>query len=240
MYVTAIIPAKNEEAVIKLMVTMLLTVYPNYIKKVVVVNDGSTDETAKIVAKLVKKDPRVILVNRKPPHGVGLAIQEGLSYVEKQSNYILTLDADFTRNISDLDLFFAKIKNYDGLIGSRYKEKHSLIHYPFFKWISNRVFHFFVRVLLGIQISDLTNNFKLYKKEIFLRIPLTASDYAVNAETGIFPILMGYTIGEIPVIWFARNRTMGVSKFNLLSVAPNYVKVLIHAWNVKKTYPPAQ
>lgn len=234
MKITAIIPAHNEEAVIKKMTTMLLAIYPRYITHVLVVDDGSTDHTASILRRLSKQDKRIVPIYRTPPHGVGLAIREGLKHVPKSTDYILTMDADFIRNISDLDEFFTKIKHYDGLIGSRYKEKHSLIRYPAFKWFFNRCFHVLVRMLFGITTTDLTNNFKLYKKKVFDALPLSADDYAINAETGLYPLLLKYTIGEIPVIWFARERNMGVSKFKLLSVAPNYLKVIWQAYRFKR------
>ncbi len=230
MKVSVIIPARNEQQVIGRMVKMILAVYPQYVKQVIVVNDGSVDHTKKIVASIAAEDKRVLLVNRiKNPHGVGLALKEGLKHVNPSCDYIFTLDADFIRNIPDLEDFFQKIDKYDGLIGSRYMEKNSLIRYPTLKKIFNRLFHFLVRILFQIKNKDLTNNFKLYKKEIFQSIKLTAADYSINAETGLYPILSGYKIGELPVTWYARDRNMGSSKFQLLQVAPSYVRVLLRA-----------
>jgi len=232
MKVALIIPARNEEKNIAKMVTMTLAIYDSYINQVIVVNDASSDNTAKIVAKIGKKDKRIKLINRKSPPGVGLALREGLRHVSSDCDYILTMDADFIRNIVDLQEFFEKIKDYDGLIGSRYLEKYSLVHYPFFKRFFNRMFHILVFLFLGIRNKDLTNNFKLYKKEIFDHIQLTANDFAINAETGLYPILLGYKIGELPVTWYARERDMGQSKFQLLKFAPSYIRVLLQAANI--------
>jgi dolichol-phosphate mannosyltransferase len=235
MNVSVIIPAHNEEEVIKKMVTMLLAVYGKYIGEVIVVNDGSTDQTAAIVKKLAKSDKRIRLVNRTPPHGVGLALREGIVHVSKKATHIFTLDADFIRNLPDLEDFFLRIKDYDGLIGSRYLAPYSLIRYPLLKKIANRGFHFFVRVLYGVQHHDLTNNFKLYTRKLYLSIPLSEDGFAVNAQTGLYPILMGYNIGELPVTWYARERDMGYSKFKLLSVAPGYVRVLLKTKHILST-----
>lgn len=227
--VTAVIPAKNEEATIGKMVRIILSVYPKYIGHVIVVNDGSTDATANQVRKIMRDDKRIILVNRSFPQGVGFALREGIKKVPAETTHILTLDADFVRNIPDLEEFFDQIDRFDGLIGSRYMEKYSLIRYPRLKKLFNRLFHLLTKYLYGVQSTDLTNNFKLYKKEVFDALPLTASDYAINAETGLYPILLGYRIGELPVAWYARGRNMGVSKFHLLKVAPGYINVLIRA-----------
>lgn len=224
---SVILPARNEEQTIGKMCLSLLALYDKYINEIIVVNDNSTDKTAGVVSRLMKTHPKIKLLNRTPPSGVGLAIRTGLKNVNKKSNYIFTLDADFIRNITDIEEFFNQIDSFDGLIGSRYKEKNSLVNYPPLKKFFNRSFHLLVKVLLGIKHTDLTNNFKLYKKDLYLSLSLTANDYSINAQTGLYPILMGKKIGEIPVVWFARSRNMGYSKFNLIKVAPGYVKVLL-------------
>jgi dolichol-phosphate mannosyltransferase len=235
MNTTVILPARNEADSIGIMIKMLLAVYPESIKKVIVVDDGSRDKTAAIVAAIAKKDKRVSLIRRSPPHGVGLTIREGLKNVPLNSDYILSLDADFIRNIPDLELFFTKINEYDGLIGSRYMRSHSLIRYPYVKKICNRVFHLLVRLMYGVKQHDLTNNFKLYKKSVFDTLQLTATDFAINAETGLYPILLGYKIKELPVTWYAREDGMGVSKFNLFQVASSYFTVLIKSGKYSQT-----
>lgn len=231
---SVILPAKNEEQTIGKMCLGLLALYDKYLTEIIVVNDNSTDQTAKVVTNLSKTHPKIKLLNRTPPSGVGLSIKAGLKQVNRKSNYIFTLDADFIRNLTDLEDFFLKIKDYDGLIGSRYKEKHSLVNYPPLKKLFNRSFHLLARMLLGIKHKDLTNNFKLYRKDLYLSLPLLADDYSINAETGLYPVLMGKNIGEIPVLWFARSRNMGISKFHLLSVAPGYLQVLIQALLFRK------
>lgn len=233
MIVSLLIPARNERDVIGKMVRMTLAVYPDVIRHVIVVDDGSTDTTAAVVGKLASRDKRIILIKRLPPHGVGLAIREGLRHIPEDTTHILTMDADFIRNIPDLEEFFAAIGKYDGIIGSRYLAPHSLIRYPLLKKFFNRAFHLLVRMRYGVKLHDLTNNFKLYKKDIFARLPLTADGFAVNAQTGLYPVLLGYHITELPVTWFARERDMGYSKFKLLTVAPGYWKALLEAASLK-------
>lgn len=232
MRLSVIIPARNEAEVIRPMLTMLARVFDKEIIEIIVVDDGSTDDTKKIVSEMHNEDKRIICISRRPPHGVGRAIRDGLKHVKKDATHILTLDADFTRNIPDLFPFFDKIKSCDGIIGSRYMEEYSLVRYPGLKKFFNRSFHALVRLFFGVKHHDLTNNFKLYKKEVFDHLPLTSTDYAINAETGLYPILLGYTIQELPVIWFARGKNMGSSKFKLLSVAPGYINVLVKAQKI--------
>jgi dolichol-phosphate mannosyltransferase len=235
MNVTLLLPAHNEAENIRKMVTMMLAIYPTWIRHVVVVNDGSTDETANIVESISRKDKRVKLISRAAPHGVGLAIREGIKHVPPESDYILSMDADFIRNIPDLEDFFLEIPKVDGIIGSRYLRRHSLIRYPLLKKFFNRCFHLLVKIFYGVKQKDLTNNFKLYKKEIFKAIPLSENGYAINAETGLYPLIFGYKIKEMPVTWYARDDDMGLSKFKLFGVASGYFRVLFAASRYSNT-----
>lgn len=235
MFVSVIIPAKNEEAVIEKMIIMLLTLYDQYIGEIIVVNDNSTDLTKKIVKKLTSKYKKVKLINSHLPTGVGYALRQGLKCASPKANYIFTIDADFIRNVPDFDEFFSNIDKYDGLIGSRYLEKNSLINYPFLKMVFNRLYHLLINITFGLKRTDMTNNFKLYKKEIFDSLDLQASGFAINAETGLYPLLKGYTIGEIPVSWYARSRNMGQSKFKLIKLIPDYYKVFKHSFSLAST-----
>ncbi len=233
MRLSIVIPCHNEEANINKLVKAFLASYDNKILEIIVVNDGSTDKTGNIANDLRKKIRKIKVIHRIPPHGVGLAIREGLKNVSPSASHVLTLDADFIKNVPDIKHFFDSISNYDGLVGSRYLHSGDLIRYPFAKKFANRSFHFLCRILLGITQKDLTNNFKFYKKEIFDSIPLTSSNFSINAETGIYPIIYGYKIGEIPVKWIGRTKSMGSSKFKLFSVGPYYLRVLLLSLLIK-------
>lgn len=234
---SVVIPCHNEAKNIQKLVNQLFTSYHNEILEIVIVNDGSKDKTGVIANELAALNKKIKVIHRIPPNGVGFAIREGLKNVNPLATHILTLDADFIENVPDIRLFIHQINDYDGLVGSRYLLPNHLIHYPFAKRIANRIFHLFCRLLLGIKQKDLTNNFKLYKKEIFDTIPLTSFNFSINAETGIYPIIYGYNIGEIPVKWVGRTSSMGMSKFKLLSVGPYYLRVLFMSFLIKLEAP---
>ena len=109
-----------------------------------------------------------------------------------------------------------------------------MVNYPLMKKIMNSSFHFIVRALFHIRQKDLTNNFKLYKVEIIRGLPWKSDDFAINAETGIFPIVAGYNIAEVPVSWIQREAGMGKSKFHLFKVGRSYIKVIGRAWRLSR------
>ncbi|OGG03295.1 hypothetical protein A2W14_02830 [Candidatus Gottesmanbacteria bacterium RBG_16_37_8] len=232
---SVLIPARNEEPNIKILLPQLLEKYKNYIREIILINDCSTDGTQKVLRQLKKKFPKIKSINRRYNPGVGNALKEGIKNLSTRSKYVLFMDCDFLANINDIDKMIRHIGEFDGIIGSRFIRKNSLVSYPPLKRVVNRLYHHLARILLKIPNSDLTNNFKLYRTSLVKRIYplLTASDFACNAELGFYPVLMHARITEIPVSWQERTKQMGLSKFKILKVGPSYLKVFIHLLNFK-------
>ncbi len=227
MKISIVIPAHNEENNLKKIVPALFDELNKQIYEIIIVNDASSDKTKDVAEKLKKKYRKLKIINRVPPCGVGRALRDGYKAVG-DSDWVLSMDCDFLENIKEIKRLIAKAEEgYDGVIGSRYIRQGRLVNYPPVKKISNRIYHFFVRGMLGIRQKDLTNNFKLYKKEIFRRIDWKSDNFAINAETGILPILYGYRIAEAPVSWV--QRYFDKSDFKVFRLAPSYLRVAFRA-----------
>ncbi|MGD0336163.1 MAG: glycosyltransferase [Candidatus Omnitrophota bacterium] len=229
---SVILIAHDEQENIDSMLEGLLSNYSNEILEIIVVDDASTDKTASVTESWQKRNSKIKLIRRTPPCGVGRALKTGFSHVSADAKYLLTMDSDFTANIGQVRLLIqAMDKNLcDGVIGSRFIPGSSLLNYPFPKKLMNRLFHILVRTIFHIKQHDLTNNFKLYKTDIIRKIPWRSNDFALNAETGILPILAGYHIEEIPAAWAGRNHSMGKSKFGLFRFGGSYIRVIFYAW----------
>lgn len=232
---SVILIAHNEESNIARMIEGLIESYEKEILEIVVVDDYSSDKTPLIVEDLQSKYEKVKLIKKGPPCGVGSALKTGFKSVNPKAEYILSMDSDFVQNINQVAFLIHEIeKGYDGVIGSRFIKGGRLICYPVLKRIMNRFFHLVVRVLFNIRCKDLSNNFKLYKKELFQRLPYLSSGFAMNAETGILPIIYGYKIKEVPISWVERSKGMGKSKFSILKYGPSYIKVIFNL--IRKIY----
>lgn len=230
-----IIPAKNEEDNLPRIIPALFNRYGKNILELIVVNDNSTDNSKNLLTSLMKRYPKLKAVNRNTQPGVGYAIRIGIKNLFPKSKYVLFMDCDFLVNIPDIARMIDKIKDYDGIVGSRFIRKNGLHNYPKTKLIVNRLYHLLAKLLLGVRQEDLTNNFKLYKKELIDRLypMLSSKDFAVNAELGFYPVLLGYKIGQVPVIWQERTKHMGLSKFKILRVGPSYLKVFLKMLLIK-------
>ena len=230
--VSVVIPCHNEEMNVPKIVKGLIDTYDRYLHEIIIVNDNSRDRTAEVTRELMRQEPRVKLIERTPPNGVGRALRDG--FAAAKGRYILSMDCDFLLILPELrDLFDAVAAGRDGAIGSRFSYESVLINYPFLKIICNRSFHLLLNLMLPAKARDVSNNLKLYRAEILKELAIEEPHFAANMETGLKPLLAGYDIEEVPVSWIDRTIDMGQSSFNVLKVAPNYFGALVRTiWKV--------
>jgi SAM-dependent methyltransferase len=232
-----VIPCHNEEMNVQRLVEGITSYYGPYVHEIIIVNDNSGDATAEATQALARRDPRVKLVNRQPPNGVGRALRDG--YAAATGRYILTMDCDFVEILPEFrDLFDVIAQGHDGAIGSRFSHESLLINYPFIKILCNRGFHALANLLLPVRMRDISNNLKLYRAEILKNLEIEQPHFAANAETGLKPLLNGYDIVEVPISWINRQIDMGTSSFHVASAAPSYFSALMSmvwkAWRQTK------
>jgi dolichol-phosphate mannosyltransferase len=227
--VSVVVPCHNEEMNVGPLVSRLCDLYGEYIHEIVLVDDNSTDGTRKIIGALAGADPRIKPVYRTPPNGVGRAIADGLRAAT--GDYILSLDCDFQHLLPEVrDMFDAAAEGYDVVVGSRFSRHSILLNYPWLKIIANRAFHVLAQLTLLARFRDLTNNLKLMRREAVKDLVLLEPGFAVNAETGLQPLIAGYRVKEVPVSWIGRGISMGTSSFHLSKVGGGYWRVLCRLW----------
>jgi dolichol-phosphate mannosyltransferase len=223
-----VIPVRNEESCLAPLVQGLLRRYDGFICRVIIVDDNSIDSTGFIADELARQSPKITAIHREKPPGVGRALRDGFHAVPQQATHVLMMDGDFVANVSEVaDLIDRAAEGYDVVFGSRYCWAFGFYGYPYVKRICNRTFHLLARLALGIKVHDLSNNFKIIKKDVLARCEFQATDFAINAETGLYPLLAGATWCEVPVKWVTRDASMGSSKFQVFRIANSYFQVLL-------------
>jgi len=227
--VSVVVPCYNEEMNVEPLVNGLRRYFDDYLQEIILVDDNSQDGTAEVIRRLAASDDRIRLVSRTGPNGVGRALSEGLRSTTGQ--YVLTMDCDFQHLLPEVsDLFDEAVKGYDVVIGSRFSRHSVLLNYPFGKIVANRGFHLMAQALLLRRFRDLTNNLKLLRREVVESLCLLEPWFAVNAETGLQPLMMGFLVKEVPISWINRTPDMGMSSFKLAQVGWGYWRVLGRLW----------
>jgi dolichol-phosphate mannosyltransferase len=225
--VSVVIPCHNEEMNIGPLVTGLRELFGEYLHEIIPVDDNSTDATGDVIKRLASEDPRVKPITRTAPKGVGRALADGFGAATGE--WVLSMDCDFQQLLPEVrDFFDAAAEGSDVVVGSRFSRHSVLLNYPFLKIVANRGFHLLAQLVLLRRFRDLTNNLKLMRRDVAGQLQLTQPGFAVNAETGLQPLLMGCKIREVPISWINRTPDMGVSSFHLARVGGGYVQVLLY------------
>ena len=227
--VSVVIPCHNEEMNIAPLVNGLRELFSEYLHEIILVDDNSTDATREVIQGLTAGDPMLKLIVRTPPNGVGRALADG--YRAATGRWVLSMDCDFQHLLPEVrDLFDAAAEGFDVIVGSRFSRHSILLNYPFQKIVANRGFHCLAQLVLLRRFRDLTNNLKLMRRDVAERLQFTQPGFAVNAETGLQPVLMGCKIKEVPISWINRTPDMGMSSFRLARVGGGYWQVLWGLW----------
>lgn len=203
-FLSFVIPAKNEEENVEKLyleiVREVKKVSKNY--EIIFVDDGSTDDTAKIIQKIQDKDKKVKLVKHRGNWGKSIALQNGFN--EAKGDITLTLDADLQDNPKEISNFINKIKEGYDLVSGWKKQRHD----PLSKVIPSRIFNFLISKLTKVKVRDTNCGFKAYKKEVIKNLNLYGELYR------FIPVLaakQNYRITEIKVDH--RPRKYGKTKY---------------------------
>jgi len=189
-----VLPAYNEEQVIGQTVSDVLDVVPTWTQdfEVIVVDDGSKDQTAAIVAALIIRDSRVRLVKHEANHGYGAALVSGFAAATKEYTFFMDSDGQF--DIRDLATFFPFLNSYDAVIGYRMQRQDTMIR-KLNAWGWKQA----VGLVLDVCVRDLDCAFKLFPTEFLHSHPLETRGAMINAELLYRAKMAGCTYKEVGV-----------------------------------------
>lgn len=204
-YISIIIPAFNEAK--RLPGTLTRTIEflkaQSYSSEIIVVSDGSIDETKKVASSFCGSYPNLRVIEYFPNHGKGYAVKKGIS--EATGEYRLFMDADYAVPIEYLSTFMSMINHkYDIVIGSRgLRQSQIESHQPFLRELAAKTFGLIQRIILRLPILDTQCGFKLFTKEASEKLfSKTTFDCAYfDAELLYIAYFSGMQIGEIGVRW---------------------------------------
>lgn len=225
-----VIPARDEEGCIASTVEHLhlelsLRGVPH---EIVVVDDGSTDQTWAILQQVRTTMRELNPVKSPGPHGFGRAIIRGLDAM--QGDAVVIMMADESDDCRDVVRYWEKLnEGYDCVFGSRFTKGGGVIDYPKLKLILNRLTNAFIRGLFAHGLNDTTNAFKAYRKTVIdgLR-PILSPHFNITVELPLKAIIRGYSYTTMPITW--RNRRHGVAKLKLREMGSRYLFICMYVW----------
>ncbi len=200
-----VIPAYNESARIgRALAEVLRTLdEKRWNAEVLVVNDGSTDNTASIVENFVAKDPRVRLIQNPTNRGKGYSVRNGL--LHGSGNIVMFTDADLSSPMEEAERLFDAIRDgADVAIGSRWLERsRQTIHQPLYRQIFGRCFNMVTRMVMRLPFADTQCGFKAFTRSAAQTIfqLQRIERWGFDPEILFIALKRGYHIREVPVTW---------------------------------------
>jgi dolichyl-phosphate beta-glucosyltransferase len=177
--------------------------------EVIVVNDGSSDDTAVIVGEYARKHPALRLLENPGNRGKGYSVRNGMLHA--RGDVLLFSDADLSSPIEEADkLFAAIVKGADIAIGSRWLDRSLQIRrQPLHRRLFGRIFNLALRIILGLQFKDTQCGFKAFTRRSAQAIfPLQKIErWGFDPELLYLARKFGFTVSEVPVAWSHREGT---------------------------------
>ena len=179
MKVSIIIPCFNEEKTISLIIDKIY-MQEKIIKEVIIINDGSTDNTSKILMELKEKYRDIILINHENNKGKGSALKTGFS--NATGDLILIQDADLEYDPSDYSKLIVPFIKTDAQIvyGSRFMGgDYVRLHY-YWHYIANKLLTTMTNIFTNLNMTDMETGYKVFKKECLIDISLAEKVLELN------------------------------------------------------------
>jgi len=200
-----LIPAYNEAATVGVAVKRLLDIrYPCDIE-LVIVNDGSVDDTMNVLSGI--DDPRVVVTEHKVNRGKGAAVRTAAALAT--GDYMLIFDADLEYSADDILSLLAPLQRGDAEVVYGVRTFGANTAHSFWFVIGNRVNTFTANALFNTWISDLHTCLKLLPLSMFRELPVKENGFGLDTELTAMLLARGVRLYEVPIHYKARSREEG-------------------------------
>ncbi|HXN35151.1 MAG TPA: glycosyltransferase family 2 protein [Opitutaceae bacterium] len=196
--------------------------------EIVVVDDGSTDDTWQVLQGLRPEIPTLAPVQNKGPNGFGRAVTFGFDHI--RGDAVVLMMADASDLPSDAVRYWRQLnEGHECVFGSRFLRKGDVVDYPRLKLLVNRMANLFIRVMFNIPLNDTTNAFKAYRRNVIEGCrPFMSPHFNLTVELPLKAIVRGFTWTVIPISW--RNRKHGVAKLKIKEMGSRYFFICMYVW----------
>ena len=220
--ISVVIPAYNEEKTVGDVICKTISAMESLRMpfEIIVVDDGSTDNTGRIATR----HKTTVLSNGKN-RGKGYALRKGFQHA--QGDIIVTLDADGAHTPKEIsDLIDPLFKGVDIVAGSRFlgRGKNSTSRLNRF---GNFIFNSVMMILTGKYITDSQTGFRAFKKEVLKRVNLESVGYEIETEITVKGVNNGFVYQEKPIS--CGKRKYSVSKLKIFSDGIKILKTIFRA-----------
>jgi glycosyltransferase involved in cell wall biosynthesis len=229
--IAILIPAFNEGKYIKNVLSECLL----YRLDLIIIDDGSTDNTIEIIEKFPKPaGPKIILIRHQLNKGKGEALKTGFNFAAK-NNYsgVITMDADGQHKVSEIEDFIrmAENENPDIIVGSRFKNTKGM---PFIRMATNFFTSWLISAIAGKKIDDVQSGFRYVSLRALKNINLETKNFDTEPEMLLKASWLNYIIKNIPVSTIYHKDF--VSHVNPIKDTIKFFKLVFRSLKWKKSF----
>jgi dolichol-phosphate mannosyltransferase len=208
--------AENIEAILRAASAVLTDAAPDG-HRILVVDDGSPDGTGQIADRLAAELGAIEVLHRTERKGLGPAYLAGFAHaLAGGASHVMEMDSDFSHDPADLARLLAATRDgADLALGSRYVAGGGVTDWGLLRQFVSRGGSWYARVVLGLNVRDLTGGFKCFRREVLEAIDLPtvrSQGYAFQVELTYRAVNAGFRIVEVPITF--RDRQLGHSKMS--------------------------
>jgi len=205
-FLTIVIPAHNEALRIGATLEKVRQYLDsrNYACELIIVDDGSTDSTPRLLERVQERHPEIRVLRNEPNRGKGFSVRRGV--LEARGEFVLFTDADLSAPIEETNKLLAALESSgaDAAVGSRALERRLIgIHQPWHREFAGRCFNLAVRFFTGLRVRDTQCGFKLFRRASTRRAfeLQRVNGFGFDPEVLFLIERLGGRIEEVPVRW---------------------------------------
>jgi len=192
-------PCRNEQDNIERVARQALEVLPTISDdfEVIIVDDGSTDQTGAIAERLAGENPRVRAIHHPVNRGYGGALQSGFGAATKE--WVFYTDGDGQFDLHELPVFLAYLDRYDIVVGYRLRRRD-----PWHRRVNGWAWTRLINCLFDLHVRDIDCAFKLFRRAVFAHIELHSQGALISTEVLARARRAGYRMIEHGVHHYSR------------------------------------
>ncbi len=203
--VSVVIPVYNEEKRVRTAVERVLRL--SFVKEVIVVDDGSTDNSRQVLSEL--SDPRLRIIESPKNQGKGAALRRG--FAEASGLFVAVHDADLEYDPAEIERLLVPLRDgrADVVFGSRFigSDEHRVLYY----WhsVGNHLLTTLSNMVTNLNLTDMETCTKVFKREVIQSLELTEDRFGFEPEITAKVARRGYRIYEVGISYSGRTYAEG-------------------------------
>ncbi len=204
---SVVIPVYNEEKTLKEIISKLMNI--SILLEIVVVDDGSTDNTSEIAQRLATENPIIKYIRQPKNQGKTAALKTGFAHTI--GDIVIVQDADLEYDPSEITEVIAPILSgfADVVYGSRFMVKRATRVLYFYHYLANKGLTFLSNIFTNLNMTDIETCYKAFRGDIIRNLEITSSGFGFEIEVTAKVAKLKCVLYEVPISYYGRTYEEG-------------------------------